>query len=153
MTITIKKFRVALEVLKTDPGTRNLLAITDSDYAMPTIVSSAAKTCLHLQFDDVIVPREGRVLPSESDVKRSIAWAADKRDILVSCHGGISRSSAMAYLIACAREKSPRTAIELLDPSIHLPNELIVKYGAVILGDPEILEEYYKFRRLSLRAT
>ena len=53
---------------------------------------------------------------------------------------GISRSSAIAYLIACTRMPEKK-ALEMLDYSNHYPNRHIVYLGASILGRESVYRE------------
>lgn len=100
-------------------------------------------------FDDVWLPEHekmGYKLPTKEDVAKILEWARGKNPMTVHCTGGISRSSAIAYLIACLRS-SPEEAIKILNPLIHSPNELIVQFGSEILGNPKILEVYKEFEK------
>lgn len=86
------------------------------------------KDALVLEMDDTITERQG------SPTKELVEKALSSNFEIVSCRAGISRSSAIAYLLACKRT-SPEEAIQLLLPSKHFPNELILKYGMEILGE------------------
>jgi predicted protein tyrosine phosphatase len=59
----------------------------------------------------------------------------------VSCHAGVSRSSALAYVVRC-RDWSPGEAIRVLTPGWHRPNELVVRLGAELLRDPAVYATY-----------
>ena len=61
---------------------------------------------LDLRFNDIAEPREGLTPPSEADVGALLAFAGGwrgARPLLVHCWAGVSRSTAAAYVIACAR--------------------------------------------------
>lgn len=96
-------------------------------------------------FDDISEPMAGAGyrLPKEKDIEKVLQWAKDKENILVHCSAGISRSSAIAYLIECTRIP-PCEAVKILKPGIHYPNRLMVKIGSEILGNPEIYEVFNK---------
>lgn len=76
-------------------------------------------------------------MPLESEVARVLAWAAERRPLLVHCRAGVSRSSALAYLVACT-QVSPEEAIRLLEYQVHYPNQYIVALGSKILNNPDI---------------
>ena len=108
-----------------------------------------AKSFVRVWFDDIWLPAhtlDGSMLPSRKEVERALVWAkgvgADG-NFLVHCHAGVSRSSALAYLIACLFA-SPDEAIKVLNPLLHHPNEKVVQLGAEILGDPQV---YWVFQR------
>lgn len=109
--------------------------------------SKDSKGMISSYFDDVWLPEHekmGYKLPTKEDVAKILEWAKGKSPMTVHCTGGISRSAAMAYLIACL-SFPPEEAIKVLNPLIHSPNELIVQFGAEILGNPRILEVCKKF--------
>ena len=99
----------------------------------------AAHDHLVLYFHDIAEPLEGYVPPSETHVAEALRFAAaDDRPILVHCYAGVSRSTAMAFAIACAREAG-RDEFELartiraLSPTAT-PNRLIVRLADAALG-------------------
>ena len=63
---------------------------------------------LDLRFNDIAEPRTGLTPPAEADVAAMLAFAASwdgARPLLIHCWAGVSRSTAAAYVIACARSK------------------------------------------------
>lgn len=99
----------------------------------------AAKDHLTLYFHDISEPLDGLVPPTAADVDRALTFAAaDARPILVHCYAGVSRSTAMGFAIACAREPE-RDEFELaatlrrLSPTAT-PNRLIVRLADDSLG-------------------
>jgi predicted protein tyrosine phosphatase len=139
--IEIRNITGAVEAVLKDKNKWSVVSIRDS-VSKKAPVDSFKDLCqgmLPLIFDDVYHPEfhKGSHFPTMEDVKQALDWAKDKTSILVHCHAGISRSSAIAYLIACQRV-GPKEAIKLLNIHNHWPNILIVKFGAILLGDPEI---------------
>lgn len=90
-------------------------------------------------FDDIQFAIKGYTAPDEGKIKDILEWSRNKNNLLVHCNAGISRSSAIAYLIACT-QKEPAEAIKVLDPAMHWPNRLIVEIGSKVLGNPEIIQ-------------
>ncbi len=142
--ITIAGHKIAVPFVQDNPGQYHLLIMTNSDTDLPP-VRDYVKSLLWLQFDDVLWEFSNYVMPRREHVEQALEWAGDKNPILCSCHAGMSRSAAMAYVIACSRALHPRLALEVLTPIKHYPNELIVKYGADLLKNKSILDEYYKW--------
>lgn len=119
-------------------------------------IDFAIKKCkdiLILEFDDIQNHIDGYTKPTKEPIVKAINWAKDKQDILVHCHAGISRSSAMAYLICCDRYKDPSKAIKILDPKYHWPNTLIVKLGSEILNNKEVWKTFIDWRSENIKKT
>lgn len=102
---------------------------------------------IHVQvFDDIESPMDELELVTPEQIMMILAWAKDKERIVVHCAAGISRSSAVAYLIACSR-MPPSEAIRMIDPDRHCPNDLVLFHGIKILNDISIYTEYMKWIR------
>lgn len=149
MNIKIAGHREAVYRLKDDPvdtimisSPKNFFRVASSA-AIPTF----AKSCLQLAFDDLDFPRPGYVLCNKDHLQQAFDFAKGKDEILVTCAVGVSRSSAVAYVLACVAD-SPREALKILDPGVHDPNLLIVKLGAEMLKKPEMVEEILKWKNL-----
>ena len=107
-----------------------------------------AAAILIRKFDDVWADKHGKLgfqLPSREDVQACFDFVAEHNpeNLLVHCDAGVSRSSATAYILACI-SKQPEEAINMLNPMIHMPNELIVKFGTEILGNPDVWRHFQK---------
>lgn len=71
---------------------------------------------LHLAFNDIIAPRDGLIAPDCDQIEAIIDFGCEASSdfpLLIHCWAGISRSSAAAYMIACAR--NPGYERELAD--------------------------------------
>lgn len=103
-----------------------------------------AKACpegsaLHEFFDDITTQRRGS--PSEPAVRRILAFTkglCDGDQLLIHCNLGISRSTAIAYAVACqhtqpGREAECYRAVMLARP-IASPNILVIRLADHILG-------------------
>lgn len=96
---------------------------------------------LTLPFNDIAAPRPGFVAPKGNDVERLLAFAAawDRAaPLLLHCFAGISRSTAAAYVIACAfdparDEAELAAALRAAAPSAT-PNPLVVALADATLG-------------------
>ena len=127
------------------PGFKNLIFITSkiNPYHCWDGVSleknvHSANNLLELFFDDVEVDLEnhrGEIYnaPTEQDVIKALEFAAGKSRVVVSCHAGISRSSAMAAVISAKYNNNPTLP---LDIRYHGPNKKIIELGEKILGIP-----------------
>lgn len=62
---------------------------------------------LRLTFHDIAEPRPGLSMATRADVATLLKFGADwsgERPLLIHCWAGVSRSPAVAYVIACARD-------------------------------------------------
>ncbi len=98
------------------------------------------------EFDDIESPDDELKVVTRAKIVKILKWAKGKNNIVVHCTAGISRSSAVAYLIACSR-MHPSKAIKILDPKQHSPNALVVFHGIKILKDMAVYEHYKKWLR------
>ncbi|HCE46440.1 MAG TPA: hypothetical protein DET40_23090 [Lentisphaeria bacterium] len=137
------------DLIRRNPTGLNIVSIRssrlpDSEYAFFDEFRANYKDIIIEKFDDIKVPEEGWIVPELEHVRRILGWAEERENIAVHCTAGISRSSAIAYLIACQRS-SPKQAVKVLDPAKHAPNRLIIKLGMDVLGDEAVMLEYIKW--------
>ena len=143
MDITICGHRKAVKILEAFPNQLDVVFISspDTEYAIESsekIPVLAKETC-RLLFHDISSPRGSMVPPSQSDIEKALAFAKGRNKLIVTCQAGVSRSSAIAYLIQAA-EVGMNDALNILDPEIHQPNSLIVFLGSKILKNPDLVE-------------
>lgn len=90
---------------------------------------------------DIATPMDGHVLPAEEHVAAILAfirgWPRDK-PLVIHCYAGISRSTAAAYIAACALaperdEAAIAAALRAASPSAT-PNPLFVALADRMLG-------------------
>lgn len=148
--IKIRSHHATREVLASAPGRWHVVLITNTGVSELPGFRGLAADLLHLQFDDIVTPQARLIAPSEDHVRRAMEWADGRTPLLVSCTGGVSRSSALAYVLACCREHHPRLAANILTPLHHYPNEAVVRHGAAVLGDRAVLDEYHRWLRSPL---
>ena len=94
-----------------------------------------------VEVSDIVAPLDGHVLPGEDHVLRILDFAAvwDRdRPLLIHCYAGISRSTAAAYIAACALdpkrdEAGIALALRAASPSAT-PNALFVEIADRLLG-------------------
>lgn len=95
---------------------------------------------LDLVFNDIAEPRAGLVAPDLSAMQALLTFAQSwdgGAPLLVSCEFGISRSTAAAFLIGCARaphrEAEIAAALRRAAPCAT-PNPLMISLGDALLG-------------------
>ena len=106
------------------------------------------KNVLRLSFDDVFGFEEDS--PSVDDVRKAIEWSKGKKQLFVHCYAGMSRSSAMAYVIACSQMPVDH-ALQVVDLKVHCPNDLIVSIGSDILGNKKMIKKFEREEKKTRR--
>ena len=119
--------------------------------AMVTLINSgtpvqrpagiAAERHLRLHFNDVTEPQPGLVAPGAEHVARLVAFARDwdrRAPLLIHCFAGVSRSTAAAFVAACAIEPARDPAdlaarLRAASPTAT-PNALLVALADSALG-------------------
>jgi predicted protein tyrosine phosphatase len=133
-------------LVKQNPGIHDCIVIYEPGReAEVAEILPNCRSHLALGFHDITMARNDAIEPQPKHIWEALNWASDKQDIYVACRAGVSRSSAIAYLIACTR-MTPEQAVLILDPDRHIPNELLIKHGSRILGEHIIdpLRPYYE---------
>jgi predicted protein tyrosine phosphatase len=96
---------------------------------------------LRVGFSDIVAPMEGHLPPGEAHVRAVLdfvaAWPREK-PMVIHCYAGISRSTAAAYVAACALrpdwdEAELAQEVRRLAPSAT-PNRLFVEIADRLLG-------------------
>jgi predicted protein tyrosine phosphatase len=88
---------------------------------------------LFIGISDITEPLEGQIYPAEEHVRMLLAFAQawDRREpVVIHCYAGVSRSTAAAFIIACAlsperREVEIARAIRAASPTAT-PNRRLV---------------------------
>jgi len=135
----------------------HLVSIRDNATSVVyTAIDAVSKECLgmhavlmhDLQAGEPL--RDGEVLPTRDHIEPILEFAKGKDNMAVHCTGGISRSSAVAFLIECQRTRSADEAAAILDPKIHFPNRTIIVIGEKILG-MELMPAIDKFNDMAAK--
>ncbi len=100
---------------------------------------------IRLPMDDVSRDECDWKAPRVEQVQWALRWQDGRKRLLVCCHMGISRSSAMAVVIATHRYGVDE-AMRLLDPTVHSPNREIIRLGSYLIDEPRLIEAVKKFR-------
>ena len=102
---------------------------------------AGAPRTLRLAFHDIVTPRPGLIAPGPAHMAALLAFGASwdgARPLLVHCRMGISRSTAAAFVLACARD--PQRGEEEIAAALRTaslcatPNWLMVALADDLLG-------------------
>ena len=110
-----------------------IITIEDTTIKEPFRVQTDEPKQLILRFDDINQPMDDYVIPQMSHIKRALEFADKIEDgsLLVHCHAGISRSSAIALAVIAKRlgsgkEEEAVKTLEHVNPNCR-PNKSIVE--------------------------
>ncbi len=123
-----------------ETGARHIVTLLRLTDRVTRPAHIAPENHLVLAVDDIAAPVEGQTLPGDEHVKRLIAFAGTwdrKTPMVVHCFAGISRSTAGAYVAACALnperdEMEIAKAIRRASPTAQ-PNARIVSIADRLL--------------------
>ena len=110
-----------------------IITIEDSNIENPFRVRSGETQQLILRFDDISTPINDLIVPQDIHIQRALKFAQsiDDGSLLIHCHAGISRSSAIALAIIADKlgkenEGEAVKTLEFINPNCR-PNKLLVK--------------------------
>ncbi len=86
-------------------GARRLVTLINADMAVPTPDGIAPEDHLFLGFNDIAAPVNGLLPPGEGHVRDLLGFVGTwdrSTPLVIHCWAGISRSTAGAYITACA---------------------------------------------------
>jgi predicted protein tyrosine phosphatase len=102
-----------LPTIVVETGASHVATLINAATAVERPVSILPDRHLLLGLSDIVTPMDGHILPDASHVERFLAfvkeWGEERANpLIVHCFAGISRSTAGAFIAACALE--PDTA-------------------------------------------
>lgn len=123
----------------------DVVLFTNSNCEIPRHIETRCKDLLHICVDDIDFQMKNKVLVTLEQIKEALAWVENREKLISCCHAGVSRSSAMAYLIASQRWDA-KSALSVLRPLKHWPNRLIVHLGSQVLNNPAIWDSFVQWQ-------
>ncbi len=114
-------------------GARSLLTLLSPGTAVERPAEIAPERHLYLAVSDIVAPIPGQVLPERTHLDDLLAFvhAWDRADpMVIHCYAGVSRSTAAAFIAACAlnparNELAIARAIRIASPTAT-PNARLV---------------------------
>ncbi|MCK2056048.1 protein tyrosine phosphatase [Methylobacterium sp. 37f] len=122
-------------------GARHLMTLMKVGTAISRPAGIAEGRHCVVEVSDIVAPMDGHVTPGDGHVAAILAFAEAwdrKEPLLIHCYAGISRSTAAAYIAACALaperdEAEIARALRIASPSAT-PNALFVSIADRLLG-------------------
>lgn len=117
-------------------GARHVITLIDAATVVERPAGVPAENHFRLDFNDIVAPMTGKTLPCADHVESVLAFVERwdrSTPIVVHCWAGISRSTAMAYILSCALsparcEWEIALALRAASPSAT-PNRLLVAHA------------------------
>jgi predicted protein tyrosine phosphatase len=122
-------------------GARHILTVMGNVSRVTRPASVPEANHMLISMDDITAPADGFIVPSDSHVERALTFVRNwdrAAPLVINCYAGISRSTASAFMTACAlnpnRDESDIARnIRAASPTAS-PNRLIVTLADRILG-------------------
>jgi predicted protein tyrosine phosphatase len=122
-------------------GAQSLVTLLDKGTPVKRPSGIAAEKHLVVMLSDIVVEAEGHTLPSESHVENLLAFVRQwdqTAPLLIHCWAGVSRSTAAAFITACALrphrdEAEIAQAVRTKSPTAT-PNSRLVTIADAMLG-------------------
>ena len=124
-------------------GYHRIISITDPDQIKPDLGHLNAKEILQLSFHDVLGAGDNSIAFNDDHFLKIIDFhknIRDDDDVMVHCHAGISRSSAVGIILAIINKpKTPdqitKAFKDVLDlHPVMIPNQRVIAYCDHYLG-------------------
>ena len=130
-----------------ETGARSMVTLINPLYPVTRPLEIEAAKHLHISVSDIVEPLDGHVAPEIAHVQRLLDFARawDRaHPLLIHCYAGVSRSTAAAYVAACALRADfwePETArtLRALSPTatpnariVAIADELLARNGRMI---------------------
>lgn len=128
-------------LLTNNPGKWHTVAVVNGGHRLFDQIAINSKSYCLLCFDDIDYPMSHYIMPNIEHVREALEFCKGKNPVMFTCHGGTTRSAALAYVCMC-QVMSPKEAMRIFTHGRHYPNRCIIKYGAKLLNDDDIYNVY-----------
>ncbi len=122
-------------------GARSMVTLINAGTPVARPAEIAPERHLFVSVSDIVAAEEGHILPAEAHLAEVLAFvrAWDRQQpLVVHCYAGVSRSTAAAYISACALrddfdEAALARTLRARSPTAT-PNAMMVALGDHLLG-------------------
>jgi predicted protein tyrosine phosphatase len=124
-----------------ETGARTLLTLLSHGTLVTRPPAIRPERHLYLAMSDIVDPIDGQILPADHHVRTLLKFVGDwdqAEPLLIHCFAGVSRSTAAAFITACALnpardENEIARAIRAVSPTAT-PNARLVALADNVLG-------------------
>lgn len=151
--IAIASVVEAESLVASQPGYWNVISICDGLADIPQLVG--AHNLLELHFDDIedTYLSLGGIMATKEDITRALKFAREAKNepLLIHCTAGVSRSTAVAWVVTCdklrGRPDAARKALEIVRAvrPMLMPNRHVLKLGIAVLGKTRAERERLRY--------
>ncbi|MFN3672796.1 MAG: tyrosine phosphatase family protein [Bosea sp. (in: a-proteobacteria)] len=122
-------------------GATHVVTLINANTAIERPPGISPERHLFLGISDIVAPMDGHIIPAEAHVARFLDFVTDwgrSGPLVIHCWAGISRSTAGAFIAACAlgpqrEEEAIAQALRTASPSAT-PNARLVELADAMLG-------------------
>lgn len=122
-------------------GATHVVTLINANTAVERPPGISPERHLFLGISDIVAPMDGHIIPAEAHVARFLDFVTDwgrSGPLVIHCWAGISRSTAGAFIAACAlgpqrEEEAIAQALRTASPSAT-PNARLVELADAMLG-------------------
>lgn len=130
-----------IDSIARETGARSMVTLINPLYPVQRPMEIDAARHLHISVSDIVEPLDGHVAPDVAHVQRLLDFAHGwdrAHPLLIHCYAGVSRSTAAAYVAACALrpdfdEQETAGVLRALSPTAT-PNARIVAIADQLLA-------------------
>jgi predicted protein tyrosine phosphatase len=94
-----------LDAAVEETGARSVVSLLQEGTPIARPAAIALDRHLFISVSDIVIPMDGQIMPRDVHVRRLIDFAHDwdrGEPLLIHCFAGVSRSTAAAFIAACA---------------------------------------------------
>jgi predicted protein tyrosine phosphatase len=132
-----------------ETGASHIVTLISANTAVERPICISADRHLFISISDISEPAEGMILPSDTHVEQLLAFVHGwdrNAPIVIHCYAGISRSTAAAFIAACAlapeqEEASIAKRLRAASPTatpnsrlISVADQLLCREGRMVLA-------------------
>ncbi len=136
-----------------ETGARSMVTLINPLYPVTRPLEIEAARHLHISVSDIVEPLDGHVAPDVAHVQDLLRFARawDRaHPLLIHCYAGVSRSTAAAYVAACALrpdfcEQETARTLRALSPTatpnariVAIADELLQRNGRMVAAINDI---------------
>ena len=133
-----------------------IITIEDSSIEEPFRVDSGHPEQLVLRMDDISVPMNNCIEPQEEHILQALSFADQIGDgsLLIHCHAGISRSSAVALAIIAkklgdGKERDSVKTLEKINPHSRQNKSIVWMTDEILLRNKKLYNTAFKMMWLT----
>ena len=130
-----------LEATIAETGARRVITLINSSTVVARPAAIAAGDHLFLGVSDITEPMDGHIVPAQDHLDRLLDFASGwdrSAPLVIHCWAGVSRSTAAAYVLACAlnpaRDEEEAAQALRAASATATPNSRIVALADAHLG-------------------